>query len=91
MWATIATYIISLISGYIYGLFFIYERKRVLLHPKSLAFIIFLSCIRLCLLLSTYYYLLITTQINFILILICFITGFWSLILQKKAISYGQF
>ncbi len=74
-----------------YGLFFVYERKRVLFNNASTLHTFILPIvIRMSLFGVLVYYLLITTQIHFILTLLCFITGFWSIILQKKATFYGR-
>ena len=92
MFKIIASCITGLITGYMYGLFFVYERKRVLFNSQSMMHTFMLPIVMRILLFGVLiYYLLITTRIHFILTLLSFIAGFWSLILQQKAISYGRF
>lgn len=91
MFDIIISCIIGLLGGYLYGLFFVYERKRVLFTQQSILITFVTPIITRILIFGLIcYYLLITTQILFILTLICFITGFWSIILQKKATPYGR-
>ncbi len=91
MLKVIASCIIGLITGYMYGLFFVYERKRVLFNSTSTLYTFILPIvIRMLLFGVIVSYLLITTRIHFILTLLCFIASFWSIILQKKAIAHGR-
>lgn len=92
MFGIIISSIVGLCGGYLYGLFFVYQRERVLFTQQASILITFVTPIvtRIVLFALICYYLLITTRIHFILTLMCFITGFWSSILRKKAISYGR-
>ncbi len=81
----ITSCIIGVITGYMYGLFFVYERKRVLLNNTStLQTFILPIVMRMSLFAALLYYLLMTTRMHFILTLLCFIAGFWAMVLQKN-------
>lgn len=91
MYKIIVSCIASLLSGYGYGLFFLYERKRVLFsHQTTMQLFIVPIVARIIIFGLFCYYLLLTPQIHFILTLLSFLTGFWSIILRKKAIFDGR-
>lgn len=87
-------YIIGLCSGYLYGLFFVISRRRAFLVPqKQTSFVrtfLLPTLVRIALFSMICYYLLITTPMQFILTMVCFITGFWIQVLRKKAIFHGR-
>ncbi len=77
------------ISGLVYGLFFV-EQKRVLLTnahsaKRTAFFAIFGASLRIVTLLACWYYLLLTSTIQPILLFISFLITFWVVILNKKA------
>ncbi len=92
MFDNIISSIVGLCGGYLYGLFFVYQRKRVLFAQQASILITFIIPVitRIVLFGLICYYLLITTRIHFILTLMCFVTGFWSSILRKKATPHGR-
>jgi hypothetical protein len=83
---------IGITAGIIYGLFFLFQRRRALLlehthrsQTKTFLANFFLSTARLLLLTLFLYYVLLSPTINFILLISCFLGAFWLIILTKKA------
>lgn len=83
--------------GYLYGLFFVAQRRRVFSlytdQQKKLSWfytLVLPMILRIVLFAAAYYYLLITDKIRFILTIICVIIGYWISILNTKATINGR-
>ena len=92
--AVIVSIISGIITGYLYGLSFIHQRRRVFILPNTLSkkallkhtFINFLLfTLRITILLVVWYYLLQLPLIIFILMLPTFLLTFWMVIFNIKA------
>lgn len=99
----INSYVISafvgLILGFIYGLFFLFGMRRVLLlenttsdpHLKKTSLISFVSAIsRITILAVIAWLLLRIPSINFVMVLLSFLVTFWLVILNYKAFWYAR-
>lgn len=78
------------ILGYIYGLFFLHQRKRVFLLPSDTPLykhyiVTLISTLgRVGILIFLWYHILLSPTINFILLLSSFLGAFWVTILMRK-------
>jgi Na+/proline symporter len=82
---------LGLISGSLYGLSFLISRRRVFSYRKPIAkrklliALISSSALRILLLAALFVYLLRSTSIHFILLIIGFFIAFWGIILAQRA------
>ena len=88
--------IIGLSIGYLYGLSFIYFKRRAFLLARTTTkrnrWYLFIAptLIRLTLFLSAFYYLVHTTRVHFLLSLLCFVVAFWMTILHIKVDQHDK-
>lgn len=95
--SVITSSVVGIVSGSLYGLFFLYQRRRVFFldataHPapvskiKAIVFSLLLCLARLSLLAFIAYYVLRMPPLPSILILVGFLIGFWFTIFNYKAL-----
>ncbi|HSW73636.1 MAG TPA: hypothetical protein VLG71_00610 [Candidatus Limnocylindria bacterium] len=85
----ITSLIAGIISGLLYGLFFVIQRKRALaLTATTLSKIMIittlLSALRIVILCGAWYLLLLSTPINFIILGTSFLGAFWLIVLLTQ-------
>lgn len=82
----------GLLAGFVYGLFYVYNKKRVLIalreHPSRKRYLIMYvgPIVRITFIASLIVLLLRYPTIPLILAIICFLVGFWSVIFFKRAL-----
>lgn len=90
MHSLIIAIIIGILSGYLYGLFFLLQRRRVFTHQTTqkkynniYVYSFFFMAMRITILALLWYYLLPLGFLHFIIIMVCFFLSFWFVIAQK--------
>ena len=95
--SVISSSVVGIVSGILYGLFFLYQRRRVLFlntpntptlisKTKAITLSLLLCLARLSLLAFIAYYVLRMPPLPSILILVGFLLGFWLTIFNYKAL-----
>jgi len=91
--------VIGSLLGFLYALFFIYERKRTILALRNDDSCTKMSCVgrnmlhsivRLLFLLLTFFFVLKTLRVNVMLMLFSFLTTFWLVIIRRESEKHGR-